>query len=129
MLPPTQRASPSGQSIALTESEPEAGDERALCPSGPFPAPCWRNQPQAQPRSQAGVEKSTIAAAPRLPRRHVRAAIASAFDKRFELFATRRMTQLAQRFGLDLPNALAGYFEVLTDFLEGMVAFFADPKA
>src|ERR1700722_8575957 len=41
-----------------------------------------------------------------------------AFDKRLELAAARRMTQLAQRLGFDLPNALAGNLEALAHFFK-----------
>jgi len=40
------------------------------------------------------------------------------FPERFKLARTRRVTQLAQRFGFDLPNAFAGDSKMLAHFLE-----------
>src|SRR5947207_11338910 len=50
-------------------------------------------------------------------------------DERLELLRTARVPQLAQRLGFDLADALAGDLEVLTHFLEGVVALFADAEA
>src|ERR1700691_3268027 len=41
-----------------------------------------------------------------------------AFHKRFQLAAAAGMTQLAQRLGFDLADALAGYLEALADFFQ-----------
>ena len=38
------------------------------------------------------------------------------------------MPQLAQRFGLDLPDALTGHLKVLPDFLKGVVGGLANPE-
>src|SRR5207244_3179259 len=40
-----------------------------------------------------------------------------------------RTAQLAERLGLDLPNALAGHREALPDLLEGVVGLLADAEA
>src|SRR6266567_3724040 len=44
-----------------------------------------------------------------------------AFDEGFELAAARRMTQLAERLGFDLADALAGDLEALAYFFEGVL--------
>jgi hypothetical protein len=43
-----------------------------------------------------------------------------------ELLAAARMTQLTQRLGLDLTDALASDLEVLADFFQRVVALLAD---
>src|ERR1041384_2518315 len=50
-------------------------------------------------------------------------------DKRLEALAARRMAQLAERLGFDLPDTLARHLEVLTHFLESVVALLADAEA
>src|SRR4051794_22935389 len=42
---------------------------------------------------------------------------------------TARMTQLAERFRLDLADALAGDGEAPTDLLQGVIGTLADPEA
>src|SRR5689334_22871569 len=41
----------------------------------------------------------------------------------------RRVAELAQRLGLDLPDALARDLEALSDLLEGVVGLLADAEA
>src|SRR5438105_9038667 len=53
----------------------------------------------------------------------------SPFEKRPQLAAPRGMTKLAQRFGLDLPNALACHGETLSDFFQRVLAAVADTEA
>src|SRR6476619_7839535 len=50
-------------------------------------------------------------------------------QKRPQLAAAGRMPQLAQRLGLDLPDAFAGDREALADLLEGVLAAIADAEA
>src|SRR6218665_2875426 len=50
-------------------------------------------------------------------------------EERTQVFTAGRMTQLAQRLGFDLPDPLAGYIELLTDFLEGVVGVHVDAEA
>src|SRR3981081_2752354 len=50
------------------------------------------------------------------------------FEKRAKLAAARRMAQLAERLGLDLPDALTRDREALTDFLEGVLAAVPDAE-
>src|SRR4051812_9870383 len=52
----------------------------------------------------------------------------SAFEERAQFTRSRRMTQLAQRFGFDLPDPLAGDREILADFLERVFAAVADAE-
>src|SRR5215469_17702139 len=49
-------------------------------------------------------------------------------DERAQPLAPRRMAELPQRLGLDLPDALAGHLEVLTHLLERVVGLLADPE-
>src|SRR3990167_9208884 len=44
------------------------------------------------------------------------------------MLASRRVAQLAQRLGFDLTNPLAGYIELFTDFLEGVVGIHVDAE-
>src|SRR5215204_337806 len=53
----------------------------------------------------------------------------SALDEALQLLRAARVTQLAQRLRLDLADALASYFEVLSDFFERVVALLADAEA
>src|SRR6476659_714482 len=46
-----------------------------------------------------------------------------------QLPAPRRMLQLAQRFRLDLTDALSGHRELLADFFERVVGVHADAEA
>jgi len=39
------------------------------------------------------------------------------------------VAELAERLGLDLADALAGDFEILAHFLEGVVGLFANAEA
>src|SRR5215467_6809200 len=50
------------------------------------------------------------------------------FKERLELPAPRRVTQLSERLGFDLADALAGDREILADFLEGVFASVADAE-
>src|SRR5262245_26696662 len=50
-------------------------------------------------------------------------------DEGLEVPPAQRMAQLAQRLGLDLPNAFACYREPLADLFEGVLALFADAEA
>src|ERR1700758_3793858 len=52
----------------------------------------------------------------------------SPLEERAQLAASRRMTQLAQRFRLDLADALAGDGEALADLLERVLAAVADAE-
>ncbi len=52
-----------------------------------------------------------------------------ALEKRFELAAPRWMAELSQRFGLDLPDALARDRKALSDFFERVLASVADAEA
>src|SRR5690349_13697127 len=54
---------------------------------------------------------------------------ASAFVEAAQPARTRRMAQLPERLGLDLPDALTGDREPRTDLLEGVVGALADPEA
>src|SRR5690606_35501649 len=49
-------------------------------------------------------------------------------EERPETTAARRVAQLAQRLGLDLPDALAGDREALADFLERVLRAVADAE-
>src|SRR3977135_4350981 len=46
-----------------------------------------------------------------------------------QLPAPRRMLQLAQRLGFDLPDALSRHRELLADFFQGVVGVHADAEA
>lgn len=46
-----------------------------------------------------------------------------------QLAGSRSMTQLAERFRLDLADALAGDFELFTDFLEGAAVAIDEAEA
>src|SRR5260221_13657847 len=50
------------------------------------------------------------------------------FEKRAQLAAPRRMTQLAKRLRLDLPDPFARHREALTDFFERVLAAVADAE-
>src|SRR5262249_53934661 len=52
----------------------------------------------------------------------------SVFDERLEPLAARRMAELAERFCLDLADALARDLEVLADLFERVVALLADAE-
>ena len=41
----------------------------------------------------------------------------------------RRMTQLSQRLGLDLPDTLAGYVELLANFFERVIGIHIDSES
>src|SRR2546425_2868827 len=45
-----------------------------------------------------------------------------------EVPSAQRVSQLAQRLGLDLPDALARHGEALADLLEGVLAFLTDAE-
>src|SRR5512139_1092606 len=49
-------------------------------------------------------------------------------DEALQGLAPARMAELAQRLGLDLPDALARYVELLPDLLEGVIGVLADPE-
>src|SRR4051812_19105140 len=49
-------------------------------------------------------------------------------DERLEALRARRVPQLTQRLGFDLPDPLARDLEVLADFLERVVRLLADPE-
>src|SRR6516162_4838083 len=51
-----------------------------------------------------------------------------ALDERAQPLAPRRMAELSQRLGLDLPDALAGHLEVLTHLLERVVRLLPDAE-
>src|SRR5688500_17845190 len=53
----------------------------------------------------------------------------SPFEKSPQLPATRRMSQLAQRLGFDLTDALARDGEILADLFQRVLAAIADTKA
>src|SRR5207253_2682457 len=53
----------------------------------------------------------------------------SALDERLETLAAARVAELAEGFGFDLADALAGDFEVLADLFEGVVGLLADAEA
>jgi hypothetical protein len=40
-----------------------------------------------------------------------------------------RVRKLAERVGLDLPDSLAGYRELVSDLFQGMIALHADAEA
>src|SRR5262245_49505061 len=50
------------------------------------------------------------------------------FQERPQLARARRMAQLAERLGFDLPDALARDGEALADFLERVLAAVADAE-
>src|SRR3984893_5331722 len=50
------------------------------------------------------------------------------FQERSQLATARRVAQLPQRLGLDLPDTLAGDREGLSDFFQCVLAAVADPK-
>src|SRR5579862_5996689 len=52
-----------------------------------------------------------------------------AIDERLELAAARRMTQLAQCLGFDLPDAFAGDLEALSYFFQRMLGSIFKAKA
>src|SRR5439155_5937372 len=52
-----------------------------------------------------------------------------ALHKASEFLAPARMAQLAERLGLDLPDALPRDREVLPDLFQRVVGILADPKA
>src|SRR5581483_11331011 len=52
----------------------------------------------------------------------------SVLDEAPESAAPQRRPQLAERLGLDLPDALPGHIEPLADLLEGVLAFLPDPE-
>jgi hypothetical protein len=43
--------------------------------------------------------------------------------------AASGVTQLAQGFGLDLPDAFAGNIKILPDFLQGVIFAIEQPEA
>ena len=53
----------------------------------------------------------------------------SSVQEVLELLRARRMTQLAQRLGLDLADTLTGYVELLADLLEGAGMAVLDAEA
>src|ERR1051325_1774557 len=53
----------------------------------------------------------------------------SRFEEAPELLGARGMAELAQRLGLDLPDALAGDREVLADLLQGVLAAVREAEA
>src|SRR5690606_14487960 len=54
---------------------------------------------------------------------------ASALHEALELLRAARVTELAERLGFDLADALAGHLEVLADLFERVIALFADAEA
>src|SRR5690606_37625954 len=52
-----------------------------------------------------------------------------AFEEALELVSPTRVTQLAQRLGLDLADPLAGDVELLADFLQRVVGAHLDAEA
>src|SRR5438876_1127518 len=54
---------------------------------------------------------------------------ALAFEEATQLLRTRRVTQLAQGLGLDLPDALARDVELLADFFERVIGVHLDAEA
>ena len=85
------------------------------------------------PASQPRQRQPDLSADFRLPRGDgVKCSLHSAsqaLDETAQLFASTRMPQFAQRLGFDLPDALAGHFEVLSDFLERMIGGLADAES
>src|SRR6188508_806068 len=57
------------------------------------------------------------------------ARVASILEETPQLLAAARVPQLAQRLGLDLPDALARDVELLADFLERVVGIHVDTEA
>src|SRR3989442_11391851 len=52
----------------------------------------------------------------------------SILDEGLEVAPAQRMAQLAERLGLDLPDALAGDREALADLFQRVLALFADAE-
>src|SRR5262245_39096386 len=50
-------------------------------------------------------------------------------DESLEVPPPQRVTELPERFGLDLPDALAGHGEPLADLFQRVLALFADAEA
>ena len=53
----------------------------------------------------------------------------SNIEKAAELVRVLRVRKLAERLGLDLPDSLAGYRELVSDLFQGMIALHADAEA
>jgi hypothetical protein len=53
----------------------------------------------------------------------------SNIEKAAELVRVLRVLKLAERLGLDLPDSLAGYRELVSDLFQGMIAPHADAEA
>src|SRR5215208_5757965 len=66
---------------------------------------------------------------PRKSRSSAWEVITSIVQKAPQLAAPARMLQLAQRLGLDLPDAFARHRELLADFLQRVVGVHPDSKA
>src|ERR1700687_807373 len=63
------------------------------------------------------------------PRAGRLAPLAFTLDKAAQLLRPRRMAQLAQRLGFDLPDALARDVELLADFLQRVIGVHLDSEA
>src|SRR3954468_3503978 len=95
----------------------------------------WRSKPaRARPRAglpaphASGCCATAYGLQPGAPCFFSRRLCASRVDERLQLLRAARVAELAQRFRLDLPDAFARHFEVLTDLLEGVVALLADAE-
>src|SRR5262249_14344846 len=53
----------------------------------------------------------------------------SGVNEGLELLGPARVAELAKRLRLDLPDTLSGHLEVLSDFLERVVALLADAES
>src|SRR5215472_520267 len=86
-------------------------------------APRTRALPQGSPWC-GGARKDLPAGRERLtlPRG------SGAFDEGAQPLAPRRMAELPERLGLDLPDALAGHFEVLTHLFQRVVRLLPDAE-
>src|SRR5512141_2006621 len=60
--------------------------------------------------------------------RQIYSELTDRFQERLQLLRPRRMAELAQRLGLDLPDPLAGDVERPADFFEGVLGAVADAE-
>src|SRR5579859_2549225 len=99
-VPSTHRARPSEQSICWMGNDP------LLDPCGSSPTPRSAIQRARHPRWQPAPQ--TERPMPRMATQRLFTAPGlSALDEALELLATARVAELAERLGLDLPDALA----------------------